>query len=726
MSFKQKALATTVAMALFGLGACGSDGKDGPQGPQGPEGPQGPGAPEVPNHATSAESLNLEYLEAGIDADGIRTTTFKLTNEQGQTVVGLPRVRFLSSQLAMTDAGYSERQSFGYPRCETGEDGCLVDHGDGTYTVTATPENADKYDASLPQRFMVRVESNIGIPGIGPVPDIMPEYDFMVDGSDLTATRAMVATESCNACHTDIAYARYDTYDRSPHYANNVEACSTCHSPDGQERRGIFVQRAHRWHSGLPTNTHVTAAYDCTSCHVTDATEELPNGAEWLAPTANIQSCLGCHGDGDTYPRTEYTHSFGSTMTDSCTNCHSTAQQDHVDRVAARTNARNAFSVNVTDVAVAPMTSDRGGNSYNTAEVTVTLTILDSEGMPVTQAPNESQLFNAMRITAAWDADAGYRMLTTETKADGSLGRLADHSVNYRVEGIAPTTSVPAEGKYTYVISGQLEDDNTKNNTGLIIPSNTDMAVGVLAVEAQVKADEKTGVPAMDGKLVERIRSTTAFFDMNGLVDDSMKRRQVVSNENCASCHGDQAYGMHTRRNDLEQQCVACHNVNMAQWDKTFKAKGVAPEDTVVDHFAWNTYVHALHAQNRAEQNLDETEAKRVFKYPARLNDCAQCHVDGSVNLVAIETTGALITRHDMTADSDFFATSPAAATCYSCHNGEAAKAHMIHSGAATFEKMIDATNATFDGDVVVDAKLPRESCSVCHSEANIAEKHSF
>ncbi|MGL6121589.1 MAG: multiheme c-type cytochrome, partial [Shewanella sp.] len=220
-----------------------------------------------------------------------------------------------------------------------------------------------------------------------------------------------------------------------------------------------------------------------------------------------------------------------------------------------------------------------------------------------------------------------------------------------------------------------------------------------------------------------------AFFTLDGITQEG--RRKVVDNALCASCHGDQAYGYHGRRNDLEQQCVACHNLGNAEWDKTHIGKKEAPKDTVLNHISWNTYVHALHAGMREEQQGDE--GKRQFKYPARINDCAQCHaVDSknvsSANLKAIEEAEALITRKEFKQGADFFATSPAAATCWSCHGtygGEALKSHMKSNG-ATFELQLTVDNATFDGAVVVDANLPRESCSVCHSSAKLAESHKF
>lgn len=704
-----------LSLIMTGMIVGCSDGKDGADGSDGGNGII---------IAKSAESLHLEYLEYGIDDAGMRSASFKITNELNQPVVGIGSVRFLSSQLATSEQGYTERQGLGYVTCTSEAEDCLTDHEDGTYTVinTTSVNELDlsskdyAYNPALPHRFMVRLQTYGGIPVIGSVQDIMPEVDFMVDGSAVTITRSMVDTASCNACHTDIAYARYDSYDRSPHYANNVQACATCHTTGEKDSKGSMVERAHRWHNGLDGDL-VISSYDCTSCHVTEATDDLPNGAEWLANTTNDKACLSCHASEQL--------KHGPEMQFSCATCHDVAQY-HLTKVDAKKAARDAYSVDVTQVSPLQGTSVRDGNSYNTAEITFTVKILDSEGTPLASSPKEAKVFNALRASVSWDMEAGYRMLTTETKDSGELGRLANHSVNFKFEGVDPISSNPATGEYTYVISGQLEDDKSKNATGVIIPVGTDLKTGILAIEGQVKADEKTGVPTPDGTLVERIRSKSVFFTLEGLTDSN--RRQIVDNALCASCHGDQAYGYHGRRNDLEQQCVACHNLGNAEWDKGHMKLEQAPADPVLDHISWNTFVHALHAQNREEQNMGET-SNRVFKYPARLNDCAQCHVDGSANLKEIEKSNALITRKTHKIDADFFATSPGAATCWSCHGpygGDSLKNHMLQNGADFEVKLEDGVNATFDGDVVVDVTLSGEACSVCHSSDKLAESHRF
>ncbi|PKH58776.1 hypothetical protein CXF83_21375 [Shewanella sp. Choline-02u-19] len=708
MNLKQLKAPLAVFMA-FGIAACGSDGKDGSDGSDGVT---------PPVFATTAETLNLEYLTYGIDEQGVRAATFRLTNEKDQLVKGLGSVRFLHSQLATLEKGGTQRQGFGYVTCSANNEAgaCLTDNEDGTYTVfnptsildLDTSAKGYEFDSEVPQRFMVRVQSYGGLPVIGSVQDIMPEIDFMLSGEAVTTTRKIVSTDSCLACHTDISYARYDSYDRSPHYANDLNACASCHATGEKDGKGTINERAHRWHFDSYL-TNVESTKNCLSCHESENTAELPNASDWLAGN-DAKACATCH-SGD------YAPSHGIDMPMTCGGvCHDVAEI-HVAPVEALATARDMFSIEVISVEATPVTSTRGGHDYNTAEIALVLEIRDSAGTPVTEMPD----FKALRATLAWDASTNYKMLTMETLVGGKLGRMADHSVNAKLNEMEV---VPVgAGQYAFVISGALNPDPTKNDTGLIIPTGTEIAKGAVSIESTIMINKAGELQpsGTDGAIQNRLRSVTSFFDMQGLADT--QRRQVVSNELCAACHGDMAYGMHSRRNDLEQQCSTCHNPNIAIWDKTFNATKTAPDDTVLNHLGWSVYVHALHAGDREEQNLEDG-AIRDWKYPANIKDCAACHVSGSVKLDDIQKSGMFVTRDAYSEDAEFTLTSPAAATCWSCHSGggEPLKSHMISNG-ALFNAPLHG--ADIEGDIVVQQNN-LESCSVCHSEAKLAESHKL
>ncbi|MGL4220304.1 MAG: hypothetical protein ACRCSS_06705, partial [Shewanella sp.] len=328
-------------------------------------------------------------------------------------------------------------------------------------------------------------------------------------------------------------------YFSGPHYANNLESCATCHTTGEKDGKGSIVERAHRWHNGLPNNL-VASSYDCTSCHVTENTDKLPNGGAWLTTTANDKACTSCHGADSL--------KHGANLPMSCASCHDVAKF-HLTKTEAKKAARDAFNISITKADIAPVSSSRDGQTYQTAAITFTVKILDNEGKPLPVPPKEAGFFADMRLTTAWDMQAGYRLSTTETQDSGALSRLANHAVNYKFVSDDPIAINAETGEFTYVLSGDLQSDLSKGDTGLIIPAGTEAQTGILAIEATLKADPLTGKPDAQGTLTERLRSATAFFTLDGMAKDG--RRQVVDNALCASCHGDQAYGYHGRRNDL-------------------------------------------------------------------------------------------------------------------------------------------------------------------------------
>ncbi|WP_143165736.1 multiheme c-type cytochrome [Ferrimonas marina] len=786
-----------VASALaIGLAGCADDGKDGSGGAAGPEGPQGPdGNPGSPV-ATVADKLDFSILETGINDKGQLVATVKVTNEQGLAVIKMPDMYYVTGQMT-AEGERGQRQMFERGNCNVD---CLEEIGDGTYTLTAPGILADfeHYQAEAAKLFYVmdfKKGTGIEIPQLGSFNGTGgAAHYFMEDGSEVALQKAMVATESCHSCHTDIAHTHSMPAYTGVHFNDDLTSCLVCHADEGANSKGVISERIHRWHTGLPKG-YVTPGYDCTACHVSEATEALPQGADWLATSTDDRACLSCHTE--------------SHQIDNCASCHDVASK-HLSPLAAKEKARNSYSFKVVEASWTPTTDSRGlyawvkdsdgkpayfdkdGNPwvsddkyymrdngeitradhlYNTAEVRFTVEILDAEGKPVAEAPKSGDIFQHARVTLTYGMENDYVHLTrdayidhAENRPNGRLSRRGNHTVSFNYLGKTPVAEDKAKGLYTYVISGEFDRGESKvvggddyiiqsgGATGLVIPTGMEGQSALIATEAVMYYDPQTGAPTVGGDHVERQISHYTFFNQDGLLEQQDWRRQVVSNDNCASCHGERVYGYHGRRNDLEQQCQACHFPSNTEWDGVHMDNVFAPQDPVQDHISWNIYVHALHAQKREEQQADgvswpgladgsvaagSKDAYRVFTYPARLSDCAQCHVAGSVRLDLVERISPVLTRKDYAMGDDFdpatpipvYATSPASATCWSCHGGadkEGVKAHMELNG-GVFELLLDDTNSTWDGDAIVDIAFPtREACSACHTPTKLEAAHAF
>ncbi|MCL1057760.1 hypothetical protein L2729_07060 [Shewanella gelidimarina] len=341
--FTQPLVYTAVMMSLLSGCSDGDDGKPGLDGKQGQDGK--PGNPGL-IIATSAEQLSLKYLDASINDDGASTAKFEVLNELDLPVVGINSVSFIKAQLLNNPKGFSEFQYLSDLDCTTATDSCLTDHGDGSYTVTDSKQQS-QYDKSVPQRFVLSLSKHNGntIYSENLIPEIAKTIDFMVDGSELTSTRKIVTTASCNECHTDLAFAK-NGYEGESHYTNDINGCITCHA-DGNDINGAKGEQlssitgfAHEWHNTLH-GEKVRIAYDCTSCHATENTAELPNASDWLSDTANDKACLSCH------PAESLKHNANLAL--NCSACHSVEQihtkTSKVKKVTLDTNADQLVNI---------------------------------------------------------------------------------------------------------------------------------------------------------------------------------------------------------------------------------------------------------------------------------------------------------------------------------------------------------------------------------------------
>lgn len=113
-----------------------------------------------------------------------------------------------------------------------------------------------------------------------PLPITNQHYDWQSSGSNVAYTRNLVTIETCNSCHSNLAFhgSRY----------NQIETCVTCHNSKKVSNPDIFPQMIHSKHlTGFPQPIS-----DCQTCHVDKA--ELTEQQNWRrVPT--MQACGACH-----------------------------------------------------------------------------------------------------------------------------------------------------------------------------------------------------------------------------------------------------------------------------------------------------------------------------------------------------------------------------------------------------------------------------------------------
>jgi len=248
-------------------------------------------------------------------------------------------------------------------------------------------------------------------------------------------------------------------------------------------------------------------------------------------------------------------------------------------------------------------------------------------------------------------------------------------------------------------------------------------------------------------------------------------RREVVDSANCAKCHEWLELHGGSRVKDVKV-CIICHNPNLsssgrgadiANMSATEKAKANADgyaTDVAADtlnfpergmHF--KNLIHGIHAANfRRENSAPEFRFVRdrgtsgVYYYnfgevtfPGVLNNCETCHKPGTYDIEAIPTAaltttyvttgvaGASVDKNGVvsgaealpadvvnnrkTVNATDLVTTPVAATCLPCHNGNLPKAHMAANGGQIAVRRDAASLAAGS-----------EQCILCHGRDRVAD----
>ncbi len=228
-------------------------------------------------------------------------------------------------------------------------------------------------------------------------------------------------------------------------------------------------------------------------------------------------------------------------------------------------------------------------------------------------------------------------------------------------------------------------------------------------------------------------------------VSGDAERREVVDNNNCASCH--EWLKLHGGNRVFNTNiCVMCHVPNLSSSGRSITAPssslvadltaadidGVDPNDPLTYPEATNNFkdmIHGIHGAAARTTDYQFVRGDRQGYYnwsdvvfPASASDCLRCHksetfevpLNANTLLTTNRTTGVADgqdpTEADVSAardtvpnDTDFVIT-PMAAACYACHDSQLAQAHMAGNGG-----MINDNRST-----VVDAGSV-ETCAICH-----------
>lgn len=728
-----------VSVLMMGLlASCGgSDGEDGKSG-------------EVVPVITETTSLILSVLSVESNTGHIKVN-FEATSSEGVRFVGLNQPRMTVAKLIPAKNGNSsEWKSFIYNDVEQAtydKDGEFVDNNNGTYSYTFSNDVLNVAGVPWDERTTHRVAMQVS-ENSGKHPAANGVYDWVPSGETLIHTRDIVATESCNNCHTKIAM----------HGGSRLETgyCVTCHNPSttdpesgntvdfkvmvhkihmGKELPGIAAEgdgakysivgykgTEHTYSeniggtvSGVPFPQDIR---NCTNCHVSEddklvdptiAAVATPDGDNWKN-IQNMETCGSCHDDvaftqaqWDANSSWMHKHSakpedpegvpsYGKfpVENEDCSACHGPSNQygsvagNHTQVLSALDAMRDSVVLDIKAITYA------AGN----LDVTVGVSI---GGTPITALTDlTDNLSKEMQLLANWDQGSGYEI-------SYSANEIAVNATNCP----DPVTN----GAFT--CSKSTIFDNAAIQASILAGLNPTIAVtitdGIVCVDNSGVTDCASGTQMA-------LNPPKAFFNPDGSKATTYVEKVGADVASCNSCHNDLT-GHHSQAaggaydhaaKDLAQ-CTSCHNATRGAF---YNGR---PADL-------KFHVHAAHGQKFAQY----TDGHGFDEYPGKLNNCESCHTSSQYDLPNSKNTRPSVAWSGAPFGSPQAYTSPTAVVCASCHIGVPVGAidpsDLAGSGLNT-EQISTANHfigngAVFGAGTAAEA-TGTEACATCHAKGS-------
>lgn len=458
-------------------------------------------------------------------------------------------------------------------------------------------------------------------------------FDFVPDGSKVTVVREMVSTATCNKCHDKLS--AHGTTGRS-----TVPVCITCHQPQTTDPdTGNTVDMAtmiHKIHMGadLPSvkagtpykiigNAQSLHDYSkvefpadarrCESCH--DQSTTMAQKDAYLKP--NRRGCGSCH-DNVNFATGENHADLPQVSDNQCSTCHSVQGELEFDLSIKGAHTIPTQSKELPGTVFDILAVDDGAPGKRP---TVTFSVKDKAGNPILP----SQMTRLSLLLNGPTTDFGPQISEPALTAQGNNG----------VYFWTFAAAIPATAKGSYVVG----IEGYRNITLL-------------------KGTKK--------EQVARDVGANKLFTFSVTDPKPVPRRTVVTTAKCNACHG--SLSLHGGNRNQVEQCVLCHNP--AVTDGGRRPASAGPAQTI----DFRTMVHRIHSSGESGKPFTIWGGSaNVFDigYPGKLNNCSQCHVNGSEQLPLPETASKVNDPQ-----SYIGVMGPETAACTSCHVSKAAAAH--------------------------------------------------
>ena len=628
--------------------------------------------------------LVIDLTRGEIASDGTMKVTFKLTDPRGlpldRTGVVTPGAVSVSFIAATIPSGQDKYRAY-TTRVQTSpitgrsatqatgqNNGTFRQIAEGEYEYTFSVRAPANIDRNATHTFGAYGSRNLSEFNIGTQYDD-DTIDFVPAGGTPTRVRDIIRTETCNACHTEMAFHGGSR--------RTVPLCNMCHSdatfgmnqstsnfdPDTGETIDL-TQMVHRIHMGanLPSvkggkdyiiigNSQSVHNYseivfpygaasrtggwmtDCNGCHGKDSAAQKD---AWLNKPSRA-ACGSCH-DNVNFATGENHVDLPQPTDSQCSTCHIPQGEVEFDASIRNAHAMPRFSPSLPGVVIEILNVAEGTAG---SRPTYTFSIKDKKGTPIPA----SRLATLRLYYAGPTTDYSFYVQEDARTAQCDPSGVCNWTF---------TRAIPADAKGTFAAYAE-----GYTNATILPGTRKEVTTRDVAVNPH--------------RYFSVDRSTIA------------PRKTVVEMARCNSCHGYLAF--HGDQRNTTANCVTCHNPN--ETDAARRPANMMPAQTV----DFKTMIHRIHTGHELEHEYtiygfgnvahDMTE----IGYPGDRRNCVQCHAPGTQQLPL--RTGMLPVKD---ARQAIPVVQPETAACTSCHSSNYAKSHAL-------------ANTTTIG----------ESCATCH-----------
>lgn len=658
-------------------GGCSKDDGDGDGDGQGGMGGEASGDGDEVHPVITGPGLNVTINQVTVNGDGVATVDFLLSDDAGRPLdreglltAGPVQPSFVLSWLGENEEGESTQYTAYTTRVKNSAEGSEVqssaDQGGSYETV-----QLGHYRYTLGTKIDIDEERShlthtLGVYAERPYQDSEyvdnEMYSWVPDGSDVETVLDVVTDNACNNCHSRLEFHGGSR--------RGVEMCQLCHTESNSINPETgntidFQVMVHKIHMGasLPS---VAAGDPYYFVGYMGSREDFSQ----VAYPWDMRDCTKCH-DGEQGDRW-----ITRPAQKPCTSCHDRtyfgegdAPEGWEKHTAGPRDDSECIVCHGED-SLEPITQSH-------------YTTFSDPNSPVVTA----------QVIAISHAGPGEQpSVEFEVEVDQEPHDiLLEPFDRIRVRIWGPTTDTKHSLMETLSQAAECEDT-------IVRPCLEPSGDGFIyhALFAMPDEAEGTYTVGLDGRYAKDgvnypFKNPLLDFAVSGEVE---ARRAIVSTDKCNSCH--EHLGPHGGSYNEVGYCLNCHNPVSYQDPEDLSPGGEA----TLASLNLKDWIHGLHSS---------------VGYPAPLNDCSKCHVDGSTSLPIV--TGALPSTSasaecpssqpdcaGMGGVPNFpvvteLTTPPESAACTSCHNDQATKVHA-------------ETNSSSSG----------EACATCHGTDKVQD----